>query len=82
MLNSDANQVQQALGLKRKQEKHEKKLKCDGCGAICDMGTEGKFTFQAHCAEVEHDDDFMFTCQEVVVCDGEVVQQLVAGQYQ
>jgi hypothetical protein len=36
-------------------------LKCGGCGAIC-ADTEA---FQAHCSEVEHDDDFMFECDEV-----------------
>ena len=29
--------------------------------------------------EVEHDDEFTYECEEVVVCDGEVVQKLVPG---
>ena len=43
--------------------RREKRIKCDGCGALLLDGE----AFQKHCAEVEHDDEFAFTCTEVVV---------------
>lgn len=42
-----------------------KKLKCSGCGAILDDND----AFQAHCGEVEHDDDFSFMCDEVEIVE-------------
>ena len=43
--------------------RREKRIKCDGCGALLLDGE----AFQKHCAEVDHDDEFAFTCTEVVV---------------
>ena len=43
-----------AEAARRAAEKRVKKLKCGGCGALLADG----IAFQAHCAEVEHDDDF------------------------
>eukprot|EP00928_Gymnodinium_smaydae_P016131 TRINITY_DN16012_c0_g1_i1.p1 TRINITY_DN16012_c0_g1~~TRINITY_DN16012_c0_g1_i1.p1 ORF type:complete len:425 (-),score=109.49 TRINITY_DN16012_c0_g1_i1:100-1374(-) len=48
---------------KQKAVKKKKVLKCGGCGALCDDNE----AFQAHCMEVEHDDDFMYDCSEVEV---------------
>jgi len=42
-----------------------KKIKCDGCGAIGDDAA----WFQDHCGEVEHDDDFAWTCTDVEVVE-------------
>lgn len=42
-----------------------KKIKCDGCGAILDDAD----AFQLHCGEVEHDDDFAWTCTDVEVVE-------------
>jgi len=38
-------------------------LKCGGCGTLCDDNE----AFQAHCGEVEHDDEFMYDCEKVEV---------------
>ena len=38
-------------------------LQCAGCGALVKDNDE----FQQHCEDVEHDDDFMFMCEEVIV---------------
>ena len=38
----------------------QKQVKCDGCGAIM-----ADALFQAHCGDVDHDDEFMFTCTPV-----------------
>ena len=40
---------------RKKAQRRKKVLKCAGCGALCDDNA----AFQAHCMEVEHDDDFM-----------------------
>lgn len=42
-----------------------KKLKCTGCGAILDDND----AFQAHCGEVEHDDDFAYMCDEIEIIE-------------
>jgi hypothetical protein len=55
-----------------KDKEHTKALKCGGCGAIC---ADSK-AFQAHCSEVEHDDDFGYECEDVIVADGQVVDNL------
>ena len=56
-------------------KQHEKALKCLGCGAIL----ADTAAFQTHCMEVEHDDDFMYECEEVIVADGKVVDKLKPG---
>ena len=43
-----------AAAAKKLREKRKKVIKCGGCGALCDDAD----AFQAHCMEVEHDDDF------------------------
>jgi hypothetical protein len=55
-----------------KDKEHTKALKCGGCGAIC----ADTPAFQAHCSEVEHDDDFGYECTEVIVADGKVVDKI------
>ena len=52
-----------AAAAKKLREKRKKVIKCGGCGALCDDAD----AFQAHCMEVEHDDDFMYDCEEVEV---------------
>jgi len=59
----EAARVAAAEAEKKKKEKKKKCLKCGGCGALFD-DTE---TFQVHCMEVEHDEDFMYDCEEVEV---------------
>jgi len=46
---------------KRAAERRVKRLRCGGCGALLASSA----AFQAHCGEVEHDDDFMYDCEEV-----------------
>ena len=48
---------------RRASEKRVTRLKCAGCGALCDDAA----AFQAHCSEVEHDDDFTYECTSVEV---------------
>ena len=69
-----AAEAQAAAELKARQ-RVKKVLKCDGCGAIC----ADNAAFQAHCGEVEHDDDFMFMCHEVEVVE-DIDAPLAAGQ--
>mmetsp|Transcript_18129 Transcript_18129/g.60833 ORF Transcript_18129/g.60833 Transcript_18129/m.60833 type:complete len:279 (-) Transcript_18129:208-1044(-) len=52
---------------RRKLERRVKRIKCGGCGAI----VADNAAFQAHCTEVEHDDDFTYECEQV---------ELVLGQ--
>jgi rhodanese-related sulfurtransferase len=40
--------------------KPSKQVKCRGCGAVMPDSE-----FQAHCGEVEHDDDFMYDCDPI-----------------
>lgn len=49
----------------KQRQRVRKALKCQGCGAICDGNSE----FQKHCEEVEHDDDFMFMCDEIEIVE-------------
>ena len=51
---------------KRAAERRVQRLKCSGCGALCDDAA----AFQAHCGEVEHDDDFTYDCEQVEVVVG------------
>merc|ERR1711970_1697938 len=46
---------------RRASERRVKRIKCAGCGALLASSA----AFQAHCAEVEHDEDFMYDCDEV-----------------
>ena len=46
---------------RRKLERRVKRIKCGGCGAI----VADNAAFQAHCTEVEHDDDFTYECEQV-----------------
>lgn len=50
-------------------QRRVKRIRCGGCGALLLDGE----AFQAHCREVEHGDDFAYTCTvvEVVVEGGE-----------
>jgi hypothetical protein len=48
---------------KRAAQKRVTRIKCGGCGALL----EDSAAFQAHCGEVEHDDDFCYDCEEVEV---------------
>ena len=48
---------------KRAKQKRVKRLKCDGCGELL----ADNAAFQEHCGEVDHDDDFCYTCTEVEV---------------
>ena len=52
---------------RRRKEKRVKRLKCGGCGAI----VADNAAFQAHCEEVEHDDDFTYECEQVEIVLGE-----------
>jgi hypothetical protein len=45
--------------------RRRKRLKCCGCHAVLLNAEE----FQAHCAEVEHDDDFCYECDEIEVTE-------------
>eukprot|EP00667_Euglena_gracilis_P025393 EG_transcript_29798 len=47
----------------RARQRVRKALKCGGCGALLDSNE----AFQEHCAEVDHDDDFTYMCEEVEV---------------
>jgi rhodanese-related sulfurtransferase len=49
-------------------------VKCDGCGAVMPDSE-----FQRHCGDVEHDDDFMYTCSEAVEQASAVVTPQGAG---
>lgn len=51
---------------KRAAERRVTRLKCGGCGALLDDAA----AFQAHCGEVEHDDDFTYDCEQVEVVIG------------
>jgi hypothetical protein len=51
---------------KRALERRVKRLKCGGCGAI----VEDAAAFQAHCGEVEHDEDFTYECEQVEIVIG------------
>merc|ERR1712216_1120709 len=50
---------------KKAQERRRKVLKCAGCGALLDDND----AFQVHCMEVEHDDKFMYECEEVEIVE-------------
>lgn len=53
---------------KRAKQRCVTRIKCGGCGALLNDND----AFAAHCGEVEHDDDFAYTCEEVqVVYEGE-----------
>ena len=58
---------------RRAQEKRVNRLKCSGCGALCDDAA----AFQEHCTTVEHDDDFTYDCEqvEVVISAGEALPE-------
>lgn len=58
---------------RRAQEKRVNRLKCNGCGALCDDAA----AFQEHCSVVEHDDDFAYDCEqvEVVISAGEALPE-------
>eukprot|EP00965_Chrysotila_dentata_P179586 5929503-Pleurochrysis_carterae.AAC.4 len=60
-----------AEAAKRAAEKRVKRLQCGGCGAILDNSS----AFQQHCAAVEHDEDFIYDCEEVeiVVSEGDAM---------
>jgi hypothetical protein len=49
------------LAAERASQRTVKKIKCGGCGAVVDDAE----SFQAHCSEVDHDDDFAYDCSEV-----------------
>ena len=53
--------VAEEEAIRKASERRRKVLKCAGCGAMLDDND----AFQAHCMEVEHDDEFMFECEEV-----------------
>ena len=53
--------VAEEEAIKKASERRRKVLKCAGCAAILDDND----AFQAHCMEVEHDDEFMYECEEV-----------------
>ena len=42
-----------------------KRLRCDGCGAV--VGDSA--AFEAHCGEVDHDEDFTYMCTEIEECE-------------
>jgi len=48
---------------KRAGERRAKRIKCLGCGEICDDAE----AFATHCGKVEHDDEFAYECEEVEV---------------
>ncbi|CAE8682546.1 unnamed protein product [Polarella glacialis] len=53
---------------KKAKQRRVKQLKCGGCGAL--LGDSEAFA--AHCAEVEHGDDFAYECEELeVVIEGD-----------
>lgn len=54
---------------RKAKQRRVNRIKCGGCGTLLDDAP----AFQAHCMEIEHDDDFAFDCEqvEVVVEDGE-----------
>jgi hypothetical protein len=45
--------------------RRRKKIKCGGCGVLVDDAA----AFQAHCRELEHDEDFCYDCTEVEVTE-------------
>eukprot|EP00668_Euglena_longa_P016480 GGOE01020738.1.p1 GENE.GGOE01020738.1~~GGOE01020738.1.p1 ORF type:complete len:357 (-),score=105.94 GGOE01020738.1:295-1335(-) len=55
-------QVQAEL---RARQRVRKVLKCAGCGALLDTNE----AFQQHCAEVDHNDEFTYMCDEVEVVE-------------
>ena len=61
---------QNAEAKRKASERRVQRIKCGGCGAIVDDSA----AFQAHCGEVEHDDDFTYECEtiEVVISADEV----------
>jgi hypothetical protein len=65
----DIARAHNADAAKRAKQKRVTRIKCDGCGALLADNT----AFQAHCGEVEHDDDFCYTCteEEVIIEEGE-----------
>lgn len=57
-----------AEAARRAKQRVLKRIKCNGCGALSVDST----AFQAHCMEVDHDDDFAYDCSEVeVVLEGD-----------
>eukprot|EP00300_Choanocystis_sp_HF-7_P004647 c13627_g1_i2.p1 GENE.c13627_g1_i2~~c13627_g1_i2.p1 ORF type:complete len:372 (-),score=76.15 c13627_g1_i2:51-1166(-) len=57
--------VAQQEALQRQNERRRKGLKCGGCGKVLDNSE----AFQTHCEEFEHDDDFMYDCEEVEIVE-------------
>ncbi len=51
---------------RRATERRVQRLKCSGCGVLCDDAA----AFEAHCGEVEHGDDFTYECESVEVVIG------------
>ena len=58
---------------RRALEKRVNRLKCVGCGALCDDAA----AFQEHCTAVEHGDDFAYDCEqvEIVISAGEALPE-------
>lgn len=52
---------------RRRKERRVRRLRCGGCGVV----VADNAAFQAHCGEVEHDDDFTYECEQVDVVIGE-----------
>lgn len=61
----DCARLHARVAAERASQRTVKKIKCGGCGAV----VEDADAFQAHCGEVEHDDDFCFDCTEVEVVE-------------